>query len=146
MQEFTIKELRATLPAAIQELKALNIRPASVRSITSNTAELSAKIQAPVKDTIYIYQGTDPQAPAEPDTIRAKTINYFDKWIKIKGEISQDTADLEIAGADTSKTIIYQSRRHRWAWIFSRKEFRAVTTNKNPYIKLTPGKTILIKL
>lgn len=143
-QEFTIKELRAAIPALIQEVKDAGIRPAALRSATETASEISKHISAVLRDSIKYSPGTRVIGTGSPG-ISVKIFEYKDKWFSVKGEIS-DSIQMDISGKDTTKTFIYVQRRHPWAWILSRKEFRAVTVNKNPFIKTTPGQTIVIKL
>ncbi|MEI6276658.1 MAG: DUF6549 family protein [Prolixibacteraceae bacterium] len=143
-QEFTIKELRAAIPALIQEVKDAGIRPAALRSATETASEINRHISAVLRDSIkYSPKNISTGQPVASSTV--KIFEYKDKWFTVKGEIS-DSIQMDISGKDTTKTFIYVQRRHPWAWILSRKEFRAVTVNKNPFIKTTPGQTIVIKL
>lgn len=135
-QQLTIAELRATIPAAIADIKNLSIRPALVNTYTTATAQTENRIITPLKDSIVF------------DTVRVSRIDYFDKWIDITGTIRNDTAALAISTRDRLTLINYQSRRPRsflGLFRYGRRVPETVIKNENPYSKIYIEKSITIK-
>lgn len=134
-QELTIKEIRATIPAVIADLKNLYIRPRQLQSYTQAATLTERHIKTTLRDSVIM------------DTIKVTAINYADEWFTVKGIIREKTADLTINSRDSLTVVNYLSRRpHPWLWIFGGKRHpEALISNKNPFIKYSITKSITVK-
>ena len=134
-QELTIKEIRATIPAVIQELKNLYIQPRQLRSFVQANTTAKAHIETTLRDSVIM------------DTIKVKVIDYQDQWFTVRGLISGNDTKMDIATSDTLNVVAYlSSRPHPWLWIFGGKRHpEAAITNKNPFIKYSITKSIVVK-
>lgn len=142
-QELSAHELKTAFPDVATKLQNLYIAPRRTESYTETGSQMKAEVTANVMDSlpeipanIRIAAGTDTNTVAR-DTAKIKLLKYRDEWIQIRGVIDGDSAKIKILASDTIFTAIYRGeRRHRWAWIFSRRQLTTVATNRNPYIKI----------
>lgn len=139
-QELTIKEIRATIPAVIADLKNLYIRPRQLQSYTTASTETKRHITTALRDSSIRDTAKKIETPI-------KVINYSDKWFTVKGIIREKTADLTINTSDSLNVVNYLSRRpHPWLWIFGGKRHpESAISNKNPFIKYSIQKSITVK-
>ena len=136
-QELTIREMKNTIPAVVQDLKNLYIRPGSLQSFTKANAELKKEIRTPVRDSIVYL--------SDSSKFRAKSIKYRDKWFSVSGIVLQDSALLSIGARDTIRAVIFSQRKHPFWWILSKKQTKTVVTNANPWNKIIVEQSIVLK-
>ncbi len=136
-QEFTIRELRNTIPTVVKDLKNLYIRPGSVQSYTKSSTEVKKEIVVQVRDSLVYL----------PDSsrYRARSLQYHDNWFSVSGMIYQDTAKLSIEAKDTITAVIFSERKHPFWWILSKRQTKAVIKNANPSVKIHIQQEIVIK-
>ena len=134
-QELTIKEIRATIPAVIRDLKNLYIQPRQLKYFVQANTTANAHIETTLRDSVIM------------DTIKVKVIDYLDQWFTVKGLINGNTTKMDISTSDTLNVAGYLSRRpHPWLWIFGGKRHpEAAITNKNPFIKYSITKSLVVK-
>lgn len=134
-QELTIKEIRAISPSVIADLRNLYIAPRQLQNYTAASTETEKHITTALRDSVIM------------DTIKVSVIDYRDTWFTIKGVITEKTADLMIGSRDSLIIVNYLSRRPRpWLWIFGgRRHPESAITNKNPFIKYSIQKSIVVK-
>lgn len=143
-QNLTAPELKKINPEVVSQLKNMYIAPRLVQSYTQSTQTMQAEVKATAKDSIVPGStGTNPDA-REPEKIRV--LKYRDKWISISGIVDPDTAIIKVQASDTIFTAVYKGeRRHRWAWILSKRQLTAAATNRSPYIKIKVIQAGIIK-
>lgn len=134
-QELTIKELKATIPDAIQAIKNLYIPPRLVQGFIRASSQTVKPIVAVLRDSIT------------PDNIRLRVMAYDDKWFQVKQIIRGDTSKLNILTCDSLTVVPVRARRnHPWLWILSKRGLpELVISNKNPFNRITIEKSVVIK-
>lgn len=134
-QELTIKEIRKTVPDAIRDLKNLYIQPRQLQSFTQGTSTTETTIKTTLRDSVIM------------DTIRVKVIDYTDEWFTARGLISGNAVNMDIKTRDSLTVVNYLSKRpHPWLWILGGKRRpEAVISNKNPFIKYSITKSVIVK-
>lgn len=131
----TAAELRRTIPQVIEDIRALNIRPALVNNYTTAAASTTAQIVTTLKDSIIF------------DTVRVSRIDYKSKWFDISGMIRGEVATLEAHSRDSINVINYQGKRTR-RLLFIRvgpRSNETVIVSKNPGSTISIEKSIFIK-
>jgi len=134
-QELTIREIKATIPAVVQDLKNLYINPHQLVSYTAASTKMEKPISTTLRDSVVM------------DTIKVKVIDYADSWFTVKGLIQDNDINMNIKGIDSLNVVNYLSRRpHPWLWIFGGKRHpESAISNKNPFIKYYIEKSIVVK-
>lgn len=134
-QEYTISEIRATLPRLIQQAKNLYIPPRLIQGYTAATQQSQTEIKTIVRDSIV------------RDTVHVKAFNYRDKWNHVSGTIEKDTARLVIESQDSITIFNVQGRRrHPLAWILSKRlPDQVIIKNANPGNKIILQQYLKIK-
>lgn len=143
-QELTIKEIRATVPSVIADLKNLYIAPRQLQSYTAASTEMEKHITANLRDSTIAKKSLKDSTISQ---VSIKILDYRDKWFTVKGTIQDKTADLVINSRDSLIVVNYISRRpHPWLWIFGgRRHPESAITNKNPFNKYSIEQSISVK-
>ena len=119
--ELKNQELEALIPELHKEIKALQVKPSRVESVSTSSFSSHTSVQTVLRDsTVY-------------DTVAVKQFKYADEFYRIEGFAVNNTQHLNITYQDTLIQTVYRGKRQNpWLWIFSPRQLEQRVALKNP--------------
>ena len=119
--ELKNQELEALIPELHKEIKALQVKPSRVESVSTSSFSSHTSVQTVLRDsTVY-------------DTVAVKQFKYADEFYRIEGFAVNNTQHLNITYQDTLIQTVYRGKRKNpWLWIFSPRQLEQRVALKNP--------------
>ena len=119
--ELKNKELEALIPELHKEIKALQVKPSRVESVSTSSFSSHTSVQTVLRDSTVF------------DTVLVKHFKYADEFYRIEGFSVNDTQHLNITYQDTLIQTVYRGKRKKpWLWIFSPRQLEQRVALKNP--------------
>lgn len=112
----------------VQLIKDMGIKLSNVHHVVTNTTETTYNVETTLKDSTIF------------DTIKVKTIKYYDPYLHLDGFINEDKFKGTIASYDTLKIVekIKYKRFLGFLWKTNKiKEHEMHAISKNPHTHLT---------
>lgn len=115
------QELEALVPGLHKEIKALQVNPSRVESVSASSFSSHTSVQTVLRDSTVF------------DTVPVKQFSYTDEFYRIHGFSVNDTQHLNITYQDTLIQTVYRGKREKpWLWIFSPRRLEQRVALKNP--------------
>ena len=119
--ELKNKELEALIPELHKEIKALQVKPSRVESVSASSFSSHTSVQTVLRDSTVF------------DTVPVKQFKYADEFYRIEGFAVNNTQHLNITYQDTLIQTVYRGKRKNpWLWIFSPRQLEQRVALKNP--------------
>ena len=119
--ELKNQELKALIPELHKEIKALQVKPSRVESVSASSFSSHTSVQTVLRDSTVF------------DTVAVKQFKYADEFYRIEGFAVNDTQHLNITYQDTLIQTVYRGKRKKpWLWIFSPRQLEQRVALKNP--------------
>ena len=119
--ELKNQELEALIPELHKEIKALQVKPSRVESVSASSFSSHTSVQTVLRDSTVF------------DTVPVKHFKYADEFYRIEGFSVNDTQHLNITYQDTLIQTVYRGKRKKpWLWIFSPRQLEQRVALKNP--------------
>lgn len=119
--ELKKQELEALVPELYKEIKALQVKPSRVESVSTSSFSSHTSVQTVLRDSTVF------------DTVAVKQFKYADEFYRIEGFAVNDTQHLNITYQDTLIQTVYRGKRKKpWLWIFSPRQLEQRVALKNP--------------
>ena len=119
--ELKNQELEALIPELHKEIKALQVKPSRVESVSTSSFSSHTSVQTVLRDSTVF------------DTVLVKHFKYADEFYRIEGFSVNDTQHLNITYQDTLIQTVYRGKRKKpWLWIFSPRQLEQRVALKNP--------------
>ena len=115
------QELEALVPGLHKEIKALQVKPSRVESVSASSFSSHTSVQTVLRDSTVF------------DTVPVKQFSYTDEFYRIHGFSVNDTQHLSITYQDTLIQTVYRGKRKKpWLWIFSPRQLEQRVALNNP--------------
>lgn len=115
------QELEALVPGLHKEIKALQVNPSRVESVSASSFSSHTSVQTVLRDSTVF------------DTVPVKQFSYTDEFYRIHGFSVNDTQHLSITYQDTLIQTVYRGKRKKpWLWIFSPRQLEQRVALNNP--------------
>ena len=115
------QELEALVPGLHKEIKALQVKPSRVESVSASSFSSHTSVQTVLRDSTVF------------DTVPVKQFSYTDEFYLIHGFSVNDTQHLSITYQDTLIQTVYRGKRKKpWLWIFSPRQLEQRVALNNP--------------
>ena len=119
--ELKNQELEALIPELHKEIKALQVKPSRVESVSASSFSSHTSVQTVLRDSTVF------------DTVPVKQFKYADEFYRIEGFAVNDTQHLNNTYQDTLIQTVYRGKRKNpWLWIFSPRQLEQRVALKNP--------------
>ena len=119
--ELKNQELEALIPELHKEIKALQVKPSRVESVSTSSFSSHTSVQTVLRDSTVF------------DTVLVKHFKYADEFYRIEGFAVNNTQHLNITYQDTLIQTVYRGKRKNpWLWIFSPRQLEQRVALKNP--------------
>lgn len=127
------QELEALVPGLHKEIKALQVNPSRVESVSASSFSSHTSVQTVLRDSTVF------------DTVPLKQFSYTDEFYRIHGFSVNDTQHLSITYQDTLIQTVYRGKRKKpWLWIFSPRQLEQRVALKNPNARINYSQHIQI--
>ena len=115
------QELEALIPELHKDIKALQVKPSRVESVSASSFSSHTNVRTVLRDSTVF------------DTVLVKHFSYEDEFCQIEGFAVNDTQHLNISYQDTLIQTVYRGKRKKpWLWIFSPRQLEQRVALKNP--------------
>ncbi|HAP69219.1 MAG TPA: hypothetical protein DCR04_05745 [Flavobacteriales bacterium] len=119
--ELKNQELEALIPELHKDIKALQVKPSRVESVSASSFSSHTNVRTVLRDSTVF------------DTVLVKHFSYEDEFCQIEGFAVNDTQHLNISYQDTLIQTVYRGKRKKpWLWIFSPRQLEQRVALKNP--------------
>lgn len=119
--ELKNQELEALIPELHKDIKALQVKPSRVESVSASSFSSHTSVRTVLRDSTVF------------DTVLVKHFSYEDEFCQIEGFAVNDTQHLNISYRDTLIQTVYRGKRKKpWLWIFSPRQLEQRVALKNP--------------
>ena len=119
--ELKNQELEALIPELQKDIKALQVKPSRVESVSASSFSSHTNVRTVLRDSTVF------------DTVLVKHFSYEDEFCQIEGFAVNDTQHLNISYQDTLIQTVYRGKRKKpWLWIFSPRQLEQRVALKNP--------------
>jgi hypothetical protein len=119
--ELKNQELEALIPELHKDIKALQVKPSRVESVSASSFSSHTSVRTVLRDSTVF------------DTVLVKHFSYEDEFCQIEGFAVNDTQHLDISYQDTLIQTVYRGKRKKpWLWIFSPRQLEQRVALKNP--------------
>ena len=131
--QFRNTEIEKIYPEILEEIKNLRIKSRLATQFSETVLHNKITISAELKDSIL------------EDSSTVKSFDYKDEFYDIKGQIINDSIQLDINSCDSIIQVVYKGKRKRpWLWFFSKRQIKQVIYSKNPKSEIHYSKIIQI--
>ena len=119
--ELKNQELEALIPELHKDIKALQVKPSRVESVSASSFSSHTNVRTVLRDSTVF------------DSVLVKHFSYEDEFCQIEGFAVNDTQHLNISYQDTLIQTVYRGKRKKpWLWIFSPRQLEQRVALKNP--------------
>lgn len=131
--QFRNAEIEKIYPEILEEIENLKIKDQRVTQYSESVLHYDIDIATDLKDSV------------DKDSVKLHTFDYKNEFYAIKGEIKEDSINLNISSTDSIIQVIYKGERKKpWLWFLSKRKLEQVIYSKNPNSEILYSRSIEI--
>lgn len=138
-----VSELEAGRDSLLRTVESLGVKNRRLLALAQAAARTSAKLEAPVRDSVVHLPGKTDTLPGRMDTLRC--LRWADAWLSLDGCIRADTFEGSVVSRDTLDIIAHRVPRRFLFFRYGCRAVRLDVVSHNPHAVVTAARYIRLQ-